>query len=195
MGRVEPLAREDLPEYEERFAFIESVMGFLPSSMLTMARQPALLEGFQSMIGAVMTLGQIDMPLVHLVSHVASLSAGCSYCQAHTAAHGVHDGLSQEKLDAVWEFEWSDLFSEGERAALRLARDAALIPNASTPKHFEDLREHYSEDAIVQIVAVISAFGFLNRWNDTMATTLEDTPRTFATEHLTDAGWRVGRHT
>jgi alkylhydroperoxidase family enzyme len=106
----------------------------------------------------------------------------------------VHDGLSQEKLDAVWEFEWSDLFSEGERAALRLARDAALVPNASTPKHFEDLREHYSEDAIVQIVAVISAFGFLNRWNDTMATELEDSPLGFGERHLAGQGWSVDEH-
>ncbi len=195
MGRMEPLRREDVPEYEEQFAFIESVMGFLPSSMLTMARQPTLLEGFQSMITAVMGMGQIETSLVHLVSHVASKAAGCAYCQAHTASHAAHDGVTAEKIEAVWEFEFNELFTDAERAAMRLARDAAMVPNATTPAHFEELRAHFSEEAILQIVAVIAAFGFLNRWNDTMATTLEDAPRTFATDHLTESGWRVGRHT
>jgi len=193
--RIEPLRREDLPQYEEQFAFIESVMGFLPSSLLTMARQPPLLESFQQLIGSVMTLGCIDSGLMHLVSHVASRAAGCNYCQAHTATHAAHDGVAAEKIEAVWEFEWSDLFDDGERAALRLARDAAQVPNATTAEHFEELGRHFDEDQIVQIVAVISAFGFLNRWNDTMATTLEDVPRAFGADHLTDAGWRVGRHT
>jgi alkylhydroperoxidase family enzyme len=54
------------------------------------------------------------------------------------------------------------LFSDAERAALRLARDSA-VPNATTPAHFEDLRRHYSERQIIDLVAAISLFGFLNR--------------------------------
>ena len=195
MTRIEPLRREDLPQYEDQFTFIEAAMGFLPTSLLTMARHPALMESFSGLVVTVMSMGKIDTGLVHLVSHVASRAAGCTYCQAHTAAHAAHDGMPAEKIEAVWEFEWSDLFDDGERAALRLARDAAQVPNATTPEHFEELGMHFDEDQIVQIVAVISAFGFLNRWNDTMATTLEDAPRSFATDHLTDSGWRVGRHT
>ena len=36
------------------------------------------------------------------------------------------------------------------------------------------------ERQIVQIVGVISLFGFLNRWNDTVATQLESAPSEFA---------------
>ena len=194
MPRVEPLRREDLPQYEDQFALIESVMGFLPTSLLTMARSPALLQHLTGLVGAATTMGHIDPPLVHLVSHVASRAAGCTYCQAHTATHGGHAGVPAEKLDAVWEFEFSELYTPAEQAALRLARDAALVPNATSDAHFDELRRHYDDDAIVQIVAVISAFGFLNRWNDTMATRLEDVPRSFAEDHLTDMGWRAGRH-
>jgi alkylhydroperoxidase family enzyme len=42
------------------------------------------------------------------------------------------------------------------------------------------LKKHYSEDAIIEIVAVISLFGWLNRWNQTLATELEDTALPFA---------------
>jgi hypothetical protein len=56
------------------------------------------------------------------------------------------------------------------------------------------LKEHFSDKQCVEIVAVISLFGFLNRWNDTMATTLEDKPRAFAAETIAGAGWDVGKH-
>ena len=68
------------------------------------------------------------------------------------------------------------------------------MPNQAGPGHFEALREHFSEEAIVELVAVVSLFGWLNRWNDTMATELEGGPLAFASEHLAPGGWRVGDH-
>jgi hypothetical protein len=41
---------------------------------------------------------------------------------------------------------------------------------------------------------VISLFGYLNLWNDTVATTLEDGPRTFAEDALAANGWSAGKH-
>ena len=95
----------------------------------------------------------------------------------------------------MWEFETSDLFTPAERAALRVARDAAGVPNAVTDEEFDDLRAHFDDQQIVQIVATIGLFGYLNRWNDTMATTLEETPLAFGHEHLAECGWEPGKHT
>jgi len=46
----------------------------------------------------------------------------------------------------------------------------------------------------VELTAAIATFGFLNRWNDTMATELEDEPLEFAGEHLAHHGWERGKH-
>ena len=43
-------------------------------------------------------------------------------------------------------------------------------------------------------MATIATFGFLNRWNDTMATELEAEPLEFARQHLADNGWEAGKH-
>jgi hypothetical protein len=43
-------------------------------------------------------------------------------------------------------------------------------------------------------MAVISLFGFLNRWNDTMATDLEVEPFTFASATYDAAKWGPGKH-
>lgn len=194
MARIEPLSADELPQYAPIFELIEQSMGFVPSSLPTMARIPALFDTFAPFAATVMNAGHIDPTLVQLVAHVASTAAGCRYCQAHTATHAHHLGVDAEKLEAVWTFETDDRFTDAERAALTLARDAAQVPNLATDAHFEELRRHFDDTQIVQIVAVISLFGYLNRWNDTIATTLEVTPLAFATEHLAARGWQPGKH-
>lgn len=169
-------------------------MGFVPSSMPTMAKVPGLMEAFANLAGTVNGMGEIDRGLGQLVATVASHAAGCRYCQAHTAAHAARAGVDAEKVAEVWSFETSDRFTEAERAALRVARDAAQVPNAVTDQHFTDLAAHFTEDQIIQIVAIISLFGYLNRWNDTLATMREPEPLAFASEHLGPAGWEPGKH-
>jgi len=52
----------------------------------------------------------------------------------------------------------------------------------------------WTENQIVEIVATIALFGFLNRWNDTMATPLEEEPIGVAEKFLAPHGWNVGKH-
>jgi uncharacterized peroxidase-related enzyme len=194
MSRVRPLAREELAEFEEFFKLIEDTMDFVPNSMLTMGRSPEILRAFSGLSGAVLMASGIPRELKQLIALVASHSAGCRYCQAHTA-HGAENlGVDEAKIGAAFEFETSPLFDERERAVLRIARDAACVPNRTTDAQFEALASFYDEQEIVEIVAVISMFGFLNRWNDTMATELEAGPLAFAKRQLGPAGWEPGRH-
>jgi uncharacterized peroxidase-related enzyme len=194
MPRIAPLSREELSEFEDFFQLIEQAMGFVPNSMLTLGRSPEILRAFAALSGSVLMAGDLDRGLMQMVALVASTAAGCRYCQAHTAHSAEHIGVPSEKLDSVFEFDTSPLFSNAEKAALRLARDSALVPNEASDAHFEELRQHFSDKQIVEIVAVISLFGWLNRWNDTMATALESGPLAFAERNLSDHGWSVGRH-
>ena len=104
----------------------------------------------------------IDPRLRNIVSQMASRAAGCGYCMAHTAHTAERVGIAAEKENALWEFERSPLFSEAERAELRVAQCAAQVPNAVTDADFAELKKHYTDCQIVDIVAVISLFGFLN---------------------------------
>ncbi len=194
MARIDPLSREELSEFEPFFQIVEQVMGFVPNSLFTLGRRPELLRAFAGLSGAVLGPGQLSPELKQLVAFVASRAAGCRYCQAHTASSAARAGASPEKLDAAFEYATSPLFSDAERAALRLANDASLLPNAAEDSHFEELRKHWSEAEIVEIMAVIALFGWLNRWNDTLATELEGEPLAFARDHLQSHGWEPGPH-
>ena len=194
MPRITPLSRESLKDFEPFFQMVEQAMGFVPTSMLTMGRSPALLQAFAGLSATVLAGGRLDPGLKSLISHVASRAAGCAYCQAHTGHTAHRNGVSEEKLQAAFEYETSALFDDKERSALRVAQFGALVPNAVEDAHFEALREHFDDAEIVEIVSVISLFGYLNRWNDTMATTLEQAPRAFAEAGLGATGWQVGKH-
>ncbi len=194
MPHIPPIPREDLPQYEPFFQQAEFVMGFVPSSIRTMAHVPAIFEGFLGLVPNVLATPVIPSELVHLVSLVTSNASGCRYCQAHTGATAAHQGSDPAKIAAAWEFQTSELLSDAERAALRLAFHAGVTPNAVTDDDFAELKEHYSTEEIVAIVAVIALFGWLNRWNDTMATQLEDEPNAFASGAFAQKGWEVGKH-
>ncbi len=194
MSRLLPLRREDLPDFEPLFAMVEQTMGYVPNSMLNMARWPELLQAFGGLLATTFMGGKIDPELRTLVSLVTSRAAGCMYCQAHSSHGANRVGVSDEKLNAAFEFATSPIFSDRERAALRYANDAALVPNAVTEAHFTELRRSFDEREIIELTAIISLFGFLNRWNDTLGTPLEAIPLAFAEQHLRTHGWDVGKH-
>ena len=150
------------------------------AALLAALSVPGLVQGFQALAFAVMGNPILDPELKNMVSHMASRASGCRYCQAHTATTAFHQGADPAKIAALWEFETSDRFSDAERAALRLAFNSGA--NAATPADFAACREHFDEQEIVAIVAVCALFGYLNRWNDTMATALEAEPGAFADE-------------
>jgi len=196
MTRLSPASPQQLDASKDMLAIAASAMGFEANSLKVMARNPAMLQGFMMLSGAILGPGaKLDPVLRQMIAHITSAAAGCNYCQAHTAHIAEHRGLTADKLAAIWSFEDSPLFSEAERAALSLALAAGTVPNQSTDEQFTDLKAHYSEDEIVEIVGVIALFGFLNRWNDTLATTLEDSPLAFAQAQLSPRGWSVGKHT
>jgi uncharacterized peroxidase-related enzyme len=184
MSRLQPLSPETTPE-----------LGFTPNSVLTMQRKPKLVQAFAQLNAAVMDPeGDVDLGFRRLIGHVASKASGCLYCQAHTLLGAQNFGITEEKLNDVWNYAASPHYTERERVALDFALAAAAQPNAVTDELFARLRSHWSEAEIVEILGVVAMFGFLNRWNDSMATPLESVPRDIAARVLGGHGWAPGKH-
>ena len=181
--------RESFKDLEDDFKMIESFMGYLPNSHLSMAKNPNLNNGFSNLAGAIFGSKHLNMDLVNLIALASSLSSGCKYCQAHTSHGANRAGVSPEKIAEILKYKESDQFIESEKAALDLAFAAGVTPNVSKKDHFVELQNHYSDEAIIDIVAVIALFGFLNRWNDTLGSKLEDVPKEFVEKELKPLGW------
>ncbi|MBK7730845.1 MAG: carboxymuconolactone decarboxylase family protein [Gammaproteobacteria bacterium] len=168
--------------------------GYVANSLKVAARRPDLMRAVSNLTNAVMNGADIAPELRTMVGYMASRAAGCTYCQAHTSHNSHARGVASEKIQKMWEFERSHLFDAAERAALAFARDAAQQPNAVTAEHYCELRKHYSEEQIVDLLAIVSLFGFFNRWNDSLGTELESKPKEFALSNLTKSGWVAGKH-
>lgn len=195
MARIEPLKLEQLPESTQTaLKFSENLMGYVPNSVMTMAHWPELLSAFRGLVSVIYGESEIELGLKRLIGAVVSAAAGCQYCKAHTTLGACDVGVDEEKVKAVWEYQTSDLFTDAERAALDLAFAAGQVPNTATDAHFEALNSHFSEREKTEIMAVISMFGFLNRWNDSLATELEDKPFESASSLFTADQWQPGQH-
>ena len=193
--RIPPASRENARDFDTVFAITEAVMGFVPNSMLMMARDPELLAAFAELSALIVVRpGRLKPGLKALIMYMVSRSAGCQYCAAHSANLAALRDVSIRKIEALGQFEQSPEFSEAERAALRFAQAAGQVPNAAGQSEFAELSRHFDDDQILEMVAVLSLMGFLNRWNDTLATTLEAGPRNFAECHLPATGWTIGKH-
>jgi alkylhydroperoxidase family enzyme len=61
-------------------------------------------------------------------------------------------------LDGAW-----DAYTAGERAAFSLARKLTAAPDLVTDKDVADLRKHYSDKEVVQLIHYVTVKAFFNR--------------------------------
>lgn len=195
MPLVTPLPSDHNAEVAELATFFNETLGFCPNSVLTMQRRPAIAKAFIELNKAVMdNRGRVTSDLKRLIGYLASLTAGCRYCQAHTIRAAERYGAEVDKMAHIWEFRTHPAFSEAERSALDFAIAASSVPNAVDDAIAERLHTHWDEGEIVEILGVIALFGYLNRWNDSMATQLEAPAAESGRQWLDQQGWTPGKH-
>ncbi len=196
MPLIPTTSTEDDASLQALITFYEETLGFCPNSVKTMYHRPAIAHAFIALNKAVMAnQGRVTSSLKRLIGYITSLAAGCRYCQAHTIRAAARYNAEERQLAEIWEFETSAAFSEAEKAALAFALAAAQIPNAVNDTVSMRLNQHWNAGEIVEITGVVALFGFLNRWNDSMATELEGPAKESGETLLGQRGWNVGKHT
>ena len=195
MPLVTPLSAEHDLETKELAEFFNETLGFCPNSVLTMQRRPAISKAFINLNKAVMANeGRVTSALKRLIAWVSSNATGCRYCQAHAIRAAERYGAEQAQLDNVWEYRTHPAFSAAERAALDFSLAASMVPNAVDANIKTALYSHWNEGEIVEMLGVISLFGYLNRWNDSMGTILEEDAIESGDQYLGKHGFEVGKH-
>ncbi|WP_420401331.1 carboxymuconolactone decarboxylase family protein [Flagellimonas sp.] len=195
MALVNPLDPNHDIETKKLAEFFNETLGFCPNSVLTMQHRPAISKAFINLNKAVMANeGRVTSALKRMIAWVSSNATGCRYCQAHAIRAAERYGAEQEQLDNIWEYRTHPAFSDAERAALDFSLAASQIPNTVNGDIKARLYEHWNEGEIVEMLGVISLFGYLNRWNDSMGTSIEDGAVESAEQYLGDIGWEKGKH-
>ena len=194
MPLVKPLSLIQDKETQELVKFFNETLGFCPNSVLTMQKKPHLAQAFINLNKAVMdNAGSISSEFKRIIAYISSNTAGCRYCQAHTIRAAERYGGEKDRLKQAWNFEKSRLFSEGEKVALRFTIAASSVPVSTSQELERSLQNHWDETDILEIMSVIALFGYLNRWNDVMGTSLEKDAKDSA-ESLLQNQWDIGKH-
>ncbi|WP_026754525.1 carboxymuconolactone decarboxylase family protein [Sediminibacter sp. Hel_I_10] len=195
MALVPPLSAAHDPETKELATFFNETLGFCPNSVLTMQRRPAISKAFINLNKAVMANeGRVTSALKRMIAWVSSNAIGCRYCQAHAIRAAERYGANQEQLDHIWDYRTHAAFSPAERAALDFSLAASQVPNGVNAEIKDRLYEHWDEGEIVEMLGVISLFGYLNRWNDSMGTDMEPGAIESGHHYLGKHGFEVGKH-
>jgi len=193
MPIVKPDAELHSPALQKLAELFNETLGFCPNSVLTMQKKPELAEAFVNLNIAVMkNNGSITSEQKRLFAFLSSSTTGCRYCQAHTLLAAERFGASRERLENIWDFENQDCYTESEKAAFRFVIAASKVPVAVTEDIESEMKTYWSDNQIVEIMGVVALFGYLNRWNDVMGTTLEDAAASFASENIKN--WSIGKH-
>lgn len=192
---VFPLDRNATKEAAEMADFYDETLGFTPNSLFTMMHRPRISDAFMEMNKAVMeNKGRVTSGLKRLLAYLSSKTAGCRYCEAHAIRAAERYGSEQDKLNNIWEYKTYPAFTEAERAVFDFAIAASSIPNQVDDNIAENLRKHWDDGEIVEILGVVALFGYLNRWNDSMGTHLEGPAAEDGDKFLGKNGWTSGKH-
>jgi len=196
MPIINPVDLNTDSEIRKLVEFFSETLGFCPNSVLTMQIRPAIAKAFIELNKAVMeNRGSVTSEFKRLIAYISSYTSGCQYCQAHTIRAAERYGAGKERLENVWDYKTNPSFSEAERTALDFAVAASTVPNSVSEEISGNLKKYWNEGDIVEILGVISLFGFLNRWNDSMATELEPDAFNTGNSLLSKKGWNGGKHT
>jgi len=180
LAPLSDLTQSDAPE---RLQALVDFLGYRPNALLTMARKPALLPAVLELVQvALRGQGRLGEGLRFLVACEASRVAGCGYSAAHAAHAAIHLGVALPKLVDLDQQATSSQYTPRERAALALATVAANALHADAHARrdaaFKAARACFDEEELVELVTVVSAFGWFNRWNSLVRSELEGEPAT-----------------
>ena len=192
---VSPLDRNSTKQAREMADFYDETLGFTPNSLFTMMHRPRIAKAFLEMNQAVMeNKGSITSSMKREIAYLSSMTTGCRYCEAHAIRAAERYGSSKERLENIWEYKSHVAFSEADRAMFDLAIAASQVPNGVSEEIKARAKKFFSDGEIVEILGVVALFGYLNRWNDSMGTELENPAVKSAEKILEARGWEVGKH-
>ena len=189
---VHPLKSDD-KELNKLIDFYKETLGFCPNSIKTMFMRPPIAYAFINLNKAVMeNKGNVTSKIKRLIGYLTSTVTGCNYCRAHTIRAAERYGSNLDQLNEIWDFRKSKRFNEKEKAAFEFAIAASSIPNKVDEQISSELKKYWDDGEIVEILGVISLFGFLNRWNDSMGTPIEDGALESGKAYIKD--WHPDKH-
>jgi AhpD family alkylhydroperoxidase len=144
--------------------------GAVLESALLWARSPKVFLGVALLYGAIdRKSSPIPPALRSLLTVRVSQLNGCRFCVDLNTATLLKRGIPFDKVASLAAWQASSLFSAQERAALAYA-EAVTLPDCGVDDHqMSQLRQHFDDDAIVELTALIAFQNMSSKFNSALA--------------------------
>lgn len=167
-----PEAPED-PQLAEMFSEVTQRWPHVPNLYRVLGNAPDMLRAWLDMAWPLRLNATTSRRTRELmILHGARLSE-TAFEWAHHVPLALEAGVSQEEIDHLKSGEIPNTISDAERAALQLAEEVTIGPEAS-PECIEALKPHYTEAGIVELVLTASFYVCVGRTLKSLDVPLED---------------------
>jgi AhpD family alkylhydroperoxidase len=139
--------------------------GEVAEPLTVMAHHPRLLLGYGMFELAFERSNLVDRHLKSLVVLKAATMVGCEFCIDIGSALSRAEGVTQEQLRDLPNFERSEAFSLLEKLVLRYVAAVTRTPADVPDELFDALREHFSEAQLVELTTALALENYRARFN------------------------------
>jgi uncharacterized peroxidase-related enzyme len=175
MARISRLGRRDVSEgVGEIYDRYVRQRGNVPNMFRTVAHRPEILQTMIAHMEAVLNTGTLPTALKELVIVRTSQMNNCEYCLASHSLLAKKLGYNDAQIATLPHFETSDAFTPREKAALRLGECLTRNERPLDEAELAELKLHFTEGEIVELMAASGLFNYFNRFNNLLA--MEPTP-------------------
>ena len=113
----------------------------------------------------------LDEKLKALAATKAACLIGCQFCMDIGSHISRKSGVTEEQLRTLHDYRESPAFSPLERLVLEYAEEMCQLPVSISDELFARLREHFSEEQIIELTTAIAIENFRARFNDALGIT------------------------
>jgi uncharacterized peroxidase-related enzyme len=143
--------------------------GAVLDASLLWARSPKLLVGVAFLYGMIdRSSSPLQPALRSLVTVRVSQLNGCPFCVDVNSATLLKRGASLEKVEALDQWQQSNLFGESERVALEYAEAVTLHSDAVGQDLMMRLKQHFNDDSIVELTGLIAFQNLSSKFNSAL---------------------------
>lgn len=143
--------------------------GFPLQPTLLWGRSPRLLMGLQALYSAIdRSRSPIEPALRSMVTVLVSQINHCAFCIDVNSATLQKRGVSTEKILELKDYLTSTHYTQKEKVALRYAEAMTRTDLGVDQKLFDELRNHFGEDQIVELTAVVSYQNMSSKFNSAL---------------------------
>lgn len=149
-------------------------VGMVANNVRAMANSPELGATMRQFLDDVWDHGDLPKPLKALIRNKVSNINACLYCSAHQVRVMLSQGVSQEKIDNMYDYLSHPAFTDKERAILAYCEGLTLDAGAIPEDVVSTFMEHTTAQERTEVTIVAAAMGLLNRLNDGLRVPLEE---------------------